>query len=217
MKRDVKIVPAILTDDLTTLERMVHQAKSFTDYVQVDIMDGHFVPSRSVTPEQVASLSIELKWEAHLMVNHPERYGEFFQKAGASKIIFHHEATPSPQKVISRIKNLGLEAGLAINPETPVSAIVPYINDLDSVLLLTVTPGFYGSQFIPEVMGKVAELRNIHPGIEIGVDGGVKESNIREIAIAGVDYICVGSAIFLQSDPAESYRRLQSLAQQHTP
>lgn len=213
MKRNVKIVPAILTDNPAVLERMVRQAKSFTDYVQIDIMDGRFVPSRSVIREQVAGLSIKLRWEAHLMVTHPEEYLEVFQQAGASKIIFHREATASPHEVISRIKNLGLEAGLAINPETPVSAIIPCINDVDSILLLTVNPGFYGSQFIPEVMDKVTELRNIQPGIEIGVDGGIKESNIKEIASVGVDYICVGSAIFLQADPAESYRRLQSLVQ----
>jgi len=213
MKRNVKIVPAILTDDPAALEKMVRQAKSFTDYVQIDIMDGRFVPSRSIIREQVAGLSIKLRWEAHLMVTHPEEHLEVFQQAGASKIIFHHEATASPTEVISRIKNLGLEAGLAINPETPVSAIVPCINDVDSILLLTVNPGFYGSQFIPEVMDKVTELRNIQPGIEIGVDGGIKESNIKEIASVGVDYICVGSAIFLQADPAESYRRLQSLVQ----
>jgi ribulose-phosphate 3-epimerase len=213
----VKIVPAILADDLSNLEKMVRQAKSFTDYVQIDFMDGRFVPSRSVAPEQVASLSIELKWEAHLMVTHPGEYCENLQKTGASKIIFHHEAAASPHKVISHIRKLGLDAGLAINPETPVSALIPGINDVDSVLLLTVNPGFYGSQFIPEVMDKVAELRNIQPGIEIGVDGGIKESNIREIASAAVDYICVGSAIFLQPDPAESYHRLQSLVQQHIP
>ncbi len=213
MSRNVRVVPAILTDDSSALERMVHQAESFTDYVQIDIMDGHFVPSRSVTWEQVAGLSINLKWEAHLMVAHLEKYLESIKQAGASKIIFHHEAAASPHEVIHQIRNLGIEVGLAINPETPVSATASYINQVDSVLLLTVTPGFYGSKFIPEVMDKVAELQDIQPGIEIGVDGGVKESNIREIAGAGVDYICVGSAVFLQSDPAASYRRLQSLVQ----
>jgi len=198
-----------------TLEKMVHQAKNFTDCVQIDIMDGRFVPSRSVTWEQVADLSVKLNWEAHLMVMQPEKCLKGFKQAGASKIIFHHEATTSPHDVISRIKNLGLEVGLAVNPDTPVSAIVPCVNEIDSILLLTVTPGFYGSQFIPEVMDKVAELRSIQPEIEIGVDGGVKENNIREIASAGVDYICVGSAVFMQTDPAESYRRLQSLVQQN--
>ena len=214
MSRNTRVVPAILTDDPSTLEKMVHQAESFTDYVQIDIMDGHFVPSRSVTWEDIAGLPINIKWEAHLMVTRPEEYLEGFKQASAGKIIFHHEATTSPQQVISQIRNLGLDVGLAINPETPVSAIAPYIKQVDGVLLLTVTPGFYGSKFIPEVMDKVAELRNIQPGIEIGVDGGIKESNIQEIARAGVDYICVGSAVFLQPDPAASYRLLQSLVQE---
>jgi len=215
VNRNIRVVPAILTDDPSTLKKMVYQAKNFTDCVQIDIMDGRFVPSRSVTWEQVADLSVKLNWEAHLMVMQPEKCLKGFKQAGASKIIFHHEATTSPHDVISRIKNLGLEVGLAVNPDTPVSAIVPCINEIDSILLLTVTPGFYGSQFIPEVMDKVAELRSIQPEIEIGVDGGVKENNIREIASAGVDYICVGSAVFMQTDPAESYRRLQSLVQQN--
>ena len=215
MSKNARVVPAILTDDPVALEKMLRQAESFTDYVQIDIMDGRFVPSRSVTWEQVAGLPGRLKWEAHLMVMQPEKYIEGFQQAGASKIIYHHEATASPHEVISWLRNLGLEAGLAINPETSVSAIAPYVNEVDSVLLLTVTPGFYGSKFIPKVMDKVAELRSIRPGIEIGIDGGIKESNIREIASTGVDYICVGSAVFLQPDPAGSYRRLQSLVQQH--
>ncbi len=215
MSRNVNVVPAILTDDPSALEKMARQAASFTDFVQIDIMDGRFVPSRSVTWEQIAGLPGNLKWEAHLMVRQPERYLDGFKRAGASKIIFHYEATTYPHEVISRIRKLGLEVGLALNPETPIPAIVPCLNEVDSILLLTVTPGFYGSKFIPEVLGKVTELRDIQPGIEIGVDGGVKESNIKEIARAGVDYICVGSAVFLQPNPAESYRRLQSLVKGH--
>jgi len=212
MEKTIRVVPAILTDDPAALEAMVRQAETFTDNVQIDIMDGRFVPSKSVTWEQVAGLSVRLNWEAHLMVMEPEKYLDGFKQAGAGKIVFHHEASASPHAVISRIKDLGLEVGLAISPETPVSAADACIHDIDSVLLLTVTPRFYGSQFIPEVMDKVPELRRIRPGIQIGVDGGVKESNIGEIAAAGVDYICVGSAVFRQRDPAESYRRLQSLA-----
>jgi ribulose-phosphate 3-epimerase len=213
MSKNTRVVPAILTEDPATLEKMLRQSEGFTDYVQIDIMDGEFVPSRSITWEHIADLSIKMKWEAHLMVVNPEEYAEGFKKAGASKIVFHHEATASPEKLISRIRNLELGVGLAINPDTPVSAIAPCIGEIDSVLLLTVTPGFYGSKFIPEVMDKVAELRDIRPDIEIGVDGGIKEGNIKEVAGAGVDYVCVGSAIFLQPDPAASYRHLQSLIQ----
>jgi len=213
MNRKIRVVPAILTEDPQALERMLRQVSGFTDYVQIDIMDGEFVPSRSITWEHIASLPVRLKWEAHLMVVHPEEYLKGFKQAGACKIIFHHEATVSPQPVISRIRKLGLKVGLAINPETPVTAIAPCLGKIDSVLLLTVTPGFYGSKFIPEAMDKVSELRHIRSDIEIGVDGGIKESNIQEVASAGVDYICVGSAVFMQPDPAASYHRLQSLIQ----
>lgn len=211
MSKNVSVVPAILTEDPSALEKMLRQAESFTDYVQIDIMDGKFVPSRSITREHIAGLPIKLKWEAHLMVVHPEEYLEGFKQAGAGKIVFHYEATASAQQVISRIRDLELKVGLAINPDTPVPAIASCISEIDSILLLTVTPGFYGSKFIPEVMDKVAELRHIRPEIEIGVDGGIKEGNIEEVASAGVDYVCVGSAVFLQPDPAASYRHLQSL------
>ena len=206
-----RLVPAILTDDPEALERMVRQAETFTNFAQIDIMDGQFVPSLSITWQDLASLSINLAWEAHLMVMHLENYLKGFRQAGAQKVIFHYEASNSPQEVISQARNMGLEVGLAINPETPVTAIAHLINDIDSILLLSVNPGFYGSQFIPEVMDKVAELHHAHPNLEIGMDGGINESNIAEIAQSGVDVICVGSAIFRQPQPAESFQHLLSL------
>jgi len=105
--------------------------------------------------------------------------------------------------------------GLAINPDTTIPTMLPLIDEVDSVLLLTVNPGFYGSKFIPEVMDKVAELRKARPEMEIGVDGGVKENNITQIAQTGVDVIYVGSAIFLHPQPGESFRRLLALAQEN--
>lgn len=206
-------MPAILTDDPVTLKTMIRQAESFTTCAQMDIMDGQFVPSRSITWEHLANTPIKLSWEAHLMVLHPENYLQGFRQAGAKKVVFHYEATPSPQEVISRVRDLDLGVGLAINPETTVSAILPLVNEVDSVLLLTVNPGFYGSKFIPEVMDKIAELRSVCPDLEIGVDGGVKESNVTQIARTGVDVIYVGSAIFLQPRPGESFHHLLALAQ----
>ena len=214
MTKFSKVVPAILTDDPKALEDMAHQAENFTNYVQFDIMDGQFVPSRSINYEHLAALDTKLSWEAHLMVLHPEDSLQSFQQAGAQKIVFHYEAAPSPQAVISQIRGLGLEVGLAVNPETTVSAILPLANEVDSVLFLTVHPGFYGSKFLPEVLDKVSEFRRGLPDMEIGVDGGIKESNIAQIARAGVDVIYVGSAIFLQPQPDESFRHLQILAQE---
>ena len=212
MVRDVRIVPAILTADTSTLTRMVREAETFTDFVQFDVMDGKFVPSNSVSCEDIAKLKTKLKWEAHLMVLRPEDCLEDFKRAGAKKIVFHYEATPSPEKVIKAIRKLGMQAGLALNPETPISAIKSLVKQVDSVLFLSVNPGFYGAQFIPEVLGKIVEFRKAYPKIEIGIDGGIKESNIAQAARSSVDVICVGSAIFLKPDPAASYRRLVELA-----
>jgi ribulose-phosphate 3-epimerase len=177
-------------------------------------MDGDFVPSRSVACAQIAKLKPGVKWEAHLMVRHPEDCLEEFKKAGAQKIVFHYEATPEPEKIIRKIRKLGMEAGLAVNPETSIKTIAPLVDKVDSVLFLAVNPGFYGAKFIPEVLDKIVEFRKLYPKKEIGIDGGVKENNIGEIARTGVDVIFIGSAIFLQPDPAASYRRLTALAQE---
>ncbi|MBN1862456.1 MAG: ribulose-phosphate 3-epimerase [Dehalococcoidales bacterium] len=213
MAKLTKVIPAILTEDREALARMVRQAETFCDYVQLDIMDGRFVPSRSVVCADMAALQPKIRWEAHLMVDDPAGYATEFREAGASRLVFHYEASPAPEAVISRVKGLGLEVGLALNPETPVAAVSPLLAQVDSVLLLTVNPGFYGSPFIPEVLDKVAELRRARSGIEIAVDGGIKEGNIARVSGTGVDAICVGSAVFLQPDPGESYRRLLALAQ----
>jgi ribulose-phosphate 3-epimerase len=213
MSQRVRIVPAILTDDPNTLVKLVSQTESFTDYAQFDLMDGEFVPSRSVSCSQIAALKIKIKWEVHLMVMRPEDCLEDFQKAGAQKIVFHYEATADPAKTIWEIKRLGMKAGLAVNPETPVTTIKNLVAELDSVLFLSVNPGFYGAKFIPEVLDKITSFRKTYPKMEIGIDGGIKETNIAQIARTGVDIIYVGSAIFLQPDPAASYHRLKKLAE----
>lgn len=214
MTQSSQVVPAILTDDQKALETMVRQVEAFTTYVQFDIMDGLFVPSKSITWEHLYAIPKKLTWEAHLMVQHPDDYLEKFLKAGAQKIVFHYEATASPRDVITQARNLGLKVGIAVNPETPVSSILPLASEVDSVLFLSVHPGFYGAKFIPEVLDKVVEFCHTQPNIETGIDGGIKESNIVQIARSGIDVIFVGSAIFLQPQPADSFRRLQDLAQE---
>lgn len=209
-----RVVPAILTEDPEALKTMICQAEGFTSYVQVDIMDGRFVPSHSITCEHLAALNITLGWEAHLMAESPQNYLEGFRQAGAKKVIFHYEATSSPREVITQARQLGLAVGLALNPETQLSAISSLVSEVDSVLFLTVHPGFYGSQFMPEVLEKLVEFRNSHPGVETGVDGGIKEGNISEVARAGADTIYVGSAIFLQPEPGDSFRHLLALARE---
>ncbi len=214
MRRPVRVVPAILTEDPEELRTMIRLAETFTDYVQVDVMDGRFVPSRSISWEDMEKLATGLSWEVHLMVQRPEEYLAGFRRAGARRAIFHFEASDAPREVIQAVKASGMEAGLAVNPETAVSSLVPLVNDLDSVLFLSVNPGFYGSKFIPEVVDKVAELHRKRPDMEIGIDGGIKESNIAGVAGSGASVIYVGSAVFLQPEPGESYRRLLALARE---
>jgi ribulose-phosphate 3-epimerase len=209
-----RVVPAILTDNPKALETMVRQAESFTNWVQFDIMDGRFVPSRSISYEHLARLPMKLSWEAHLMVAEPENYLEGFKRAGAQKVVFHYEANRSPQKVISTARRLGLGVGLAINPDTPVSAILTLVDKVDSVLFLSVYPGFYGKEFIPGVLDKIREFKSLCPGVETGIDGGIKESNITGVVQTGVAFIYIGSAIFHQKNPADSYRRLSALAKE---
>lgn len=192
---------------------MVRQVEDFASYVQFDFMDGHFVPSRTVNDEDLASIPIKFKWEAHLMVENPAESFASFKRLGASKVIFHYEATPSPEEVIRQARELSLAVGVALNPDTPISSVLPLVNKLDSILFMTVVPGFYGSKFQPQVMEKIAEFRGKDSTFDIGVDGGINATNVAMVASAGVNDICVGSAIFLQPSPAESYHRLHSLAE----
>jgi ribulose-phosphate 3-epimerase len=209
-----QLVPAILTDNPQTLEAMVHQAETFASYVQFDIMDGVFVPSNSINYQHLARIPMKLDWEAHLMVESPEKYLEGLKQAGAQKVVFHYEAAPSPKEVISQLRKLNLAVGLAINPETPNSAILPLTDKVDSLLFLSVHPGFYGSKFMPEVLDKIKDLHRQCPVLEIGIDGGIKEDNIATAARSGVDYIYIGSAVFLRENPGDSYRYLNKLVQE---
>jgi ribulose-phosphate 3-epimerase len=213
MSESIRVIPAILTNDQDALEKMLLQAEKYTDYVQIDIMDGKFVPSKSITWEDMAAIRTGINWEVHLMVEKPETQLVFFQKAGAKKAIFHFEACAKPEKVISTARKLKLPLGMAVNPETPVSKILDLTDQLDSILFLSVHPGFYGAKFIPEVLDNIIELRRVKPALKIGIDGGVKETNIAKIAKSGVNEICVGSAILLQPDPGAAYHRLLDLAQ----
>ncbi len=212
MTQPARIVPAVLTDDAAALTLMLRQAEGFTGYVQIDIMDGKFVPTHTVGLREITAADTSLSWEAHLMVANPVDYFVPCQEAGASKVIFHYEATQAHREAIDAARQAGLRVGLAVNPDTPLESILPLAEQLDSVLFMTVYPGYYGAEYIPGVMDKVRAFREAAPGAVTAIDGGAKESNIREIAASGLDYICVGSAVFKATDPGAAYRRLLQLA-----
>jgi ribulose-phosphate 3-epimerase len=207
-------VPAILTDSPLDFTAMIRKAEQFADWVQIDIMDGLFVPSRSITSGDIIKNKPGIAWEAHLMVQEPGKYLDGFIQAGAQRIVVHYEAVKDCiLDIVEHIKGNGIEAGLAINPETSIDVLSPQITErIDSVLFLSVHPGFYGAKFIPEVLEKISLFKGIHPYMKVGIDGGVKAANISQIAASGADEICVGSAVFAQPDPAASFKELSSLA-----
>lgn len=212
MTQPARIVPAVLTDDAAALTLMLRQAEGFTGYVQIDIMDGKFVPTHTVGLPEIVTAGTSLSWEAHLMVVNPVDYFVPCKEAGAKKVIFHYEATQTPQEVIEAARQAGLQVGLAVNPDTPLGSVLPLAKQVDSVLFMTVYPGYYGAEYIPEVMDKVRAFRRAAPNVVSAIDGGAKASNIEEIAASGLDYICVGSAVFKAPDPGVAYRQLLALA-----
>lgn len=202
----MSVVPAILASNVADFIKFVQMAKSFTDYVQIDLMDGDFVPSTSISLAEFSHLETGLKSEAHLMVRDPLAYLNACKYFGCHMIIFHHEAVSDHQRTIDAIRRRDFKVGLAVNPETKNTAFVDLVDDVDTILYMAVYPGFYGAPFVPEVLDKVNELRRNKPEARIGVDGGIKLDNARDVRQAGADYICVGSAIFKAEDPAGAYR-----------
>jgi len=204
----MKIVPAVLTDKPEELRRMISQAEAFCDLVQIDIMDGRFVPSKSVSADDLMKVKTTLKLEAHLMVEEPTKYLESFKRAGVKRIVFHYESKESPSEVIAGIRALGLEAGIAVNPETPLADVEKFFRDIDILLFLSVTPGFYGSKFLPEVCEKAKALKDRKEKPVIAMDGGIKADNILLIRDSGVDIACVGSGIYGKGDVKQNYQSL---------
>ncbi|MDI6751657.1 MAG: ribulose-phosphate 3-epimerase [bacterium] len=205
----MKIVPALLTDKLDELRRMVEEAE-FCELLHIDIMDGRFVPTKSITANDLASCKTKIPIEAHLMVENPEGYIKPFKEAGAMRFIFHFEATDRPEEVIEEIKE-NMEAGLAINPDTSLSSIEHLLEKLDYLLIMSVYPGFYGAKFVPEVLDKAVKIKRLRPELLLGMDGGIKADNIKIIKESGVDLADVGSYIFKADNPKAAFDELKRL------
>jgi ribulose-phosphate 3-epimerase len=203
------IVPAILTDKKDEFIKMVQISGKFTDFVQIDIMDAKFVPSRSINQSDLEGLSFSVKTEAHLMVENPLEWLDAFKKFGSFRIIFHYEIKQDHKEIIRKIRERGFEVGLAINPSTQLREFTYLCKDIDTFLFMSVNPGFYGSLFIPQVLEKIKRFKRDYPHKVVGIDGGVKLNNLKEVIESGVDYICVGSAIFKEENPHQAYLRFR--------
>ena len=197
--KKVEIVPSILSADAGRLAEQVKEAaRAGADRIQVDVMDGHFVPNLTFGPLVVEAVrkATDLPIEAHLMVERPELFIEAFIKAGATLIEVQVEATTSLYRTVMQIKELGAQAGVAINPATPVEAlreILPYIT---TVNVMTVEPGFGGQKFIPHSPEKIRRLRAISPDVEIEVDGGIDAKSAPLVVKAGATVLVAGSSVF---------------------
>jgi len=202
----MKIVPAILAETKNDFFFYIRQAESFTNYVQIDLMDGFFVPARSFPEEKINSLETSLTFELHLMVKHPAAFMSRIRSPNIKKAIFHFESDVKHSDFIAHLNQRGTAPGLAINPDTAISQFSELVQHIDTLLFLTVTPGKYGSPFRPEVIDKIADFRKIFPDKTIAVDGGVSLDNLKTFLDVGVDYVCIGSRIFLNDNPGESYK-----------
>jgi ribulose-phosphate 3-epimerase len=195
----VQIVPSILSADLTRLGEQVREAEAAgADRIQVDVMDGHFVPNLTFGPgmvEAVRSLT-DLPIEAHLMVEHPDLFIQMFARAGASMIIVQVEATTSLYRTVQRIKDLNVKAAVAINPATPVESLREIARYVDMVNVMTVEPGFGGQTFIPHSPDKVRRVRKLAPELEIEVDGGIDAETAPLVVPAGATVLVAGNAVF---------------------
>lgn len=214
----IGIVPSILSADFTRLGEQVREAEEAgAQRIQIDVMDGHFVPNITMGPMVVEAVRrcTTLPLEAHLMISNPEQYIEDFAKAGSDVIIVHQEASPHLHRLIQHIKAAGKLAGVALTPSSPIILLEDILQLLDLVLIMTVNPGFGGQDFIPATLPKISRLREmvdqrrLHCDIE--VDGGIHELTVPLVVQAGANLLVAGSAVYNEHESvAEAIMRLRN-------
>ena len=198
----VEIAPSMLGANFGEMKRDAELVAPHSAYLHMDVMDGHFVPNLTMGPDLVKSLRGIGKLDVHLMVTDPSNFINDFSDAGADIISVHVEAN-NPQKAIELIKKQNIKAGIALNPSTPASAIEPFVDSIDMILVMSVEPGYCGQSFNENAIERVKTYRKEYPNKIIEVDGGVGPGNAAVLAEAGADLLVAGSAIFGSSNPIE--------------
>jgi len=213
-----KLAPSVLGANFAYLEEDIRSAdKVAVDMFHLDIMDGHFVPNISFGPGVVKTIDgiTDSFLDVHLMLSEPEKYFDDFIKAGADSITYHIEVHPDPIAHARALREKGCQAGISLNPETPIDAVLPYLHEFDLLLVMSVHPGFGGQSFIESALGKVAAARGEieRAGLQtvIQVDGGVDGSNAARVVEAGADILVMGTAFFGAADRLAMAEKVKSL------
>ncbi|HEU0142611.1 MAG TPA: ribulose-phosphate 3-epimerase [Bryobacteraceae bacterium] len=219
----VEILPSILSADFAHLgEEIAAVERAGARMLHVDIMDGHFVPNLTLGPPVVKSVRkvTKLTLDLHLMMTDPDRYAPVFIEAGADQISVHQEVCPHLDRTLRMIQSEGAQAGVVLNPSTPVSTLDEVLDVLDYILIMSVNPGFGGQQFIPNALRKVRALerkrKELGLQFAIEIDGGISLENVADAVRAGCDWIVAGSSIFHTDDPTDTFVRIEQAAREAT-
>ena len=212
------IAPSLLASNFLNLEaecKMLNESQA--DWFHLDVMDGRFVPNISFGPMLIEFFrkATTKVCDVHLMIEEPEKYAEAFKKAGADNLTIHIEACRNLHRNIQQIKELGMKAGIAVNPHTPVESLKDILADIDLVCMMSVNPGFGGQSFIPYTLTKIKELRNMIDArglnVKIEIDGGVTVANAKSIIDAGAHVLVAGNTVFKAADPIATIAQLKAI------
>lgn len=212
----MKLAPSLLSADFGNLRAEAKQVEPLADYFHIDVMDGHFVDNLTIGPPVVNALraGLEKPFDIHLMIDYPIHYAPRFEVRSGDIVTFHIESKDEPFRTIDAIREMGVGVGISLRPVTPITAIFPYLDLVDLVLVMSVEPGFGGQKFMPQAVERIRRLREeigTRP-VVISVDGGINETNVGKVVDAGADLIVAGSAIFKHRDRLAAMRALLAAA-----